>query len=83
MAHNVGIEVASPVEEKLGHSTSALRMRRHRERRRQGSCCVTIELSGYVIDQLIRRRRLSPDERYDRDALRRSLTKYLDYALWG
>ena len=43
---------------------------------------MTIELSGYVIDQLIRRRRLAPDERYDPDALRQSLIKYLDYALW-
>jgi hypothetical protein len=43
---------------------------------------VTIELSGYVIDQLIGRRRLSPEDRYDSDALRRSLTKFLDYALW-
>jgi hypothetical protein len=43
---------------------------------------VTLELSGYIIDQLIRRRRLSPEERYNPDALRRSLTKYLDYAFW-
>ena len=43
---------------------------------------MTIELSGFVIDQLIRRRRLAPNERYDADALRQSLIKYLNYALW-
>ena len=74
--------MSSPVEKEPSLSASALRMRRHRERRRQGSCCVTIELSGYVIDRLIRRRRLAPNERYDPDALRQSLIKYLNYALW-
>jgi hypothetical protein len=77
-----GIAVVSPVENEPSLSASALRMRKHRERRRQGSCCVTIELSGWEIDQLIRRKRLSPDERYDPGALRQSLTKFLRYALW-
>jgi hypothetical protein len=82
MAKDPGTLEASPAETEPSLSASTLRMRRHRERRRQGSCCVTIELSGWEIDQLIRRKRLSPDERYDPDSLRQSLTKFLRYALW-
>jgi hypothetical protein len=74
--------VSSPVEKEPSLAASALRMRRHRERRRQGSCCVTVELSGWEIDELIRRRRISPNERFDPDSLRQSLTKLIRYALW-
>jgi hypothetical protein len=77
-----GIAVTIPSAEEPSLSASALRMRKHRQRRRQGSCCVTVELSGWEIDELIRRRRISPNERFDPDSLRQSLTKLIRYALW-
>jgi hypothetical protein len=65
-----------------GASTAAaLRMRRHRERRRRGLRCLTIELSEAEIDQFIRRKRLAPEDRANPDALRRTLYEFLKYSL--
>jgi hypothetical protein len=77
-----GIEVVSPVEKESTHSASALRMRRHRERRRRGVLCFRIELNENVINELIRRKRLSPDYRANPDAVGQALQRYLDYTMW-
>jgi hypothetical protein len=78
----VGIEVASPVEKESALSASALRMRRHRQRRRRGVLCFRIELTENVINELIRRKRLSPDYRASPNAVGEALQRYLDCHLW-
>jgi hypothetical protein len=57
-------------------------MRRHRERRRKGLRCLTIELREAEIDNFIRRKRLAPQDRANSDAIRRCLYTYLDHTLW-
>ena len=63
-------------------STSAVRMRQHRERRRKRMRCLTIELRNSEIEEFIRRKRLSPEDRDDPKALRRTVHQYLDDTLW-
>jgi hypothetical protein len=74
--------VVSPDAGKQVHSTAAERMRRHRERRREGLRCLTIELCEAQIDAFIRRKQLSPEDRANPDALRRTLYQYLYQILW-
>jgi hypothetical protein len=62
-------------------STAAERMRRHRERRRDGLRCLIIELRETEIDALIRKGMLKADARNDTDALRDALYAHLDCAL--
>ena len=56
-------------------------MRRHRERQRKCLRCLTIELREVEIDQLIRRKRLSPDYRANPNAVGQALERYLDYTM--
>jgi hypothetical protein len=77
-----GAAVLSRVEKEPPHAASALRMRRHRERRRRGVLCFRIELSENMINELIRRKRLSPDYRANPDAVGQALQRYLDYTMW-
>jgi hypothetical protein len=74
--------VTSPAAAKQVHSTAAARMRRHRDRRRRGVLCFRIELTENVINELIRRKRLSPDYRANHDAVGEALQRYLDYTMW-
>jgi hypothetical protein len=62
-------------------STSALRMARHRDRRRKGLRCITIELRESEIEALIRRGWLYHDARADVAALRKALYDFLDNQL--
>jgi hypothetical protein len=77
-----GIAVTSPGAGKQGHSTAAERMCRHRDRRRRGLLCFRIELTENVINELIRRKRLSPDYRANPNAVGEALQRYLDYTMW-
>ena len=54
-------------------SAAAERMRLHRERRRKGLRCVTIELRATEIDVLIRRGLLKSEARNDPNAVREAL----------
>ena len=64
-----------------GHpSPAAGRMRLHRNRRRQGLRCVTVELRETEIDALIRRGLLKAETRNDMYAVRRALYQYLAFA---
>jgi hypothetical protein len=54
-------------------SPGAHRMARHRDRRRKGLRCITIELRETEIDVLIRRGRLARDSRADLAAVRKAL----------
>jgi hypothetical protein len=53
-------------------------MARHRNRRRKGLKCVTIELRDTEIDVLIRRGRLAADSRGDLGAVKSALYSFLD-----
>ena len=59
-------------------SAGALRMARHRNRRRKGLRCVTIELREREIDVLIRRGLLFRNERAAPTAVRKALHRFLD-----
>jgi hypothetical protein len=56
-------------------------MARHRDRRRNGLRCITIELRETEIDALIRRAGLAPDSRTDMAAVRKALYAWFDDAL--
>lgn len=62
-------------------SAAAERMRRHRERRRDGLRCLTIELRETEIDALIRKGTLKADARNDPDSILNALYAHLDHTL--
>ena len=63
------------------YSLAAERMRLHRNRRRQGLRCITVELRETEIDALVRRGLLKAETRNDMYAVRRALYQYLDQTL--
>ena len=65
----------------LVRSAAAERMRLHRERRRKGLRCVTIELRATEIDTLIRRGLLKAEARNNPSAICGALYAYLDRSL--
>ena len=62
-------------------SAAALRMRRHRERRKDGLRCVTIELRETEITALIRKGLLKEDVRGDLLAVKTAFYGFLDRTL--
>ena len=76
------LETAETSPPTIERSAAALRMQRYRARRRKGVRCLLIELREAEIDQFVRRRRLSPGDREDPEALRRTLREYLHDTLW-
>jgi hypothetical protein len=72
----------SPATKELPRSSSAARMGRHRERRRSGLLCFRIELTENVVNELIRRKRLSPDYRANPNAVGEALQRYLEFTMW-
>jgi hypothetical protein len=62
-------------------ATAAERMRRHRERRRDGLRCLTIELRETEIDALIRKELLKSGTRNDPSAIIDALYAFLDRTL--
>jgi hypothetical protein len=62
-------------------SAAAKRMRNHRDRRRQGLRCVTIQLRETEIDVLIQKGLLKPNARNGTYDLRDALHAYLDRTL--
>ncbi len=69
---------AAPTGKGAHRASSADRMRRTRQRRRQGLRCITIELREREIDALIRRKRLSAGDRANLAAIRKALYGFLD-----
>lgn len=65
----------------LRRSPAAERMRRHRERRREGLRCVTIELRETEIDILVQKKLLNADARNDARCVREALYQYFDSTL--
>ena len=62
-------------------AAAAERMRYHRERRREGLRCVTIELRETEVTELIRRKLLDPAARSDLRAIRSAIYLHLDDTL--
>lgn len=68
-------------QKRAGSSPAAERMRRHRERRRDGLRCLNIELRETEIDALIHEGMLKSDTRNDLHAVKEALYAYLDHTL--
>ena len=62
-------------------SLAAERMRRHRQRRRNGLRCLTIELRATEIETLIRKGLLRGETRNDRNAIINALYEFFDHTL--
>ena len=67
--------------EKLAPSAAALRMRRHRERRRDGLRCMTIELRETEVTALVRKGFLNEEARNNRRAVISAFYGFLDRTL--
>jgi len=64
-------------------SHAADRMRRHRQRRRDGLRCSLIELRKTEIDALVSKKLLKQETRNDMNAIFQSLYVFLDRSLGG
>jgi hypothetical protein len=62
-------------------SAAALRMRRHRERRRRAMRCITIELRETEVTALIRKGLLRDDARNNLQAVKKAFYGFLDRTL--
>ena len=62
-------------------TAAAERMRRHRQRRRDGLRCFMIELRETEIDALITKGLLAAENRHDYDSVQAALYAFLDRAL--
>ena len=67
--------------EPASRSAAAERMRRHRQRRRDGLRCLIIELRETEIDELICKGLLKPETRNDTSAIIDALYAHLDHTL--
>ena len=75
MTHDAEFTESTP------RSAAAERMRRHRERRRDGLRCVTIQVRVAEINTLIRNGFLNWEMRNDQIAIRDALYSFLDETL--
>jgi hypothetical protein len=64
-------------------SSAAQRMRRHRERRRRGLFCLTVDLRESEIDALIGASLLQSEMRRNQNAVLKALYAFLDGTLGG
>jgi hypothetical protein len=65
----------------VASSAAAERMRDHRERKRKGLRCFTLEIRAREVDTLVRRGLLEPDARNDAHAVKMALYRHLDKTL--
>jgi hypothetical protein len=70
-----------PTTEPATRTAAAERMRRHRQRRRDGLRCFIIELRETEVDALIRKGLLEAENRRDYDSVQLALYAFLDRAL--
>jgi hypothetical protein len=75
------IAIASAAAEGTVCSPAAERMRRHRERRRDGLRCLTVEIRENEIDALIRMKFLQSEMRNSRNAILDAFYNFLDQKL--
>lgn len=71
----------SSAEGATSPSPSALRMRRHRERRLKGLRCITIQVRDREIDALVRKGLLTPETRNSVREVTMALYRFLDQTL--
>jgi hypothetical protein len=62
-------------------SPGAERMRRHRQRRRDGMRCFQLEIRDTEIDELIRRKLLKEEARNDKQAILDAFYEFLEDSL--
>jgi hypothetical protein len=67
--------------ETLSTNPGAERMRRHRQRRRDGMRCLQLEIRDTEIDELIRRKLLKEEARNNKQAIIDALYEFLEEAL--
>jgi hypothetical protein len=67
--------------ESATRTAAAERMRRHRQRRRDGLRCLGIELRETEIDALVHKRLLKPETRNDTSAIIDALYAHLESTL--
>jgi hypothetical protein len=65
----------------LSTSPGAERMRRHRQRRRDGMRCLQLEIRDTEIDDLIRRKLLKEETRSDKQAILYAFYEFLEGSL--
>jgi hypothetical protein len=65
----------------LSINPGAERMRRHRQRRRDGMRCIQIEIRDTEIDVLIRRKLLKEETRNDKQAIIDALYEFMEDTL--
>lgn len=75
--------VATPIvaNTKVARTRGAERMRRCRQRRRDGLRCYRLELRNDEIETLVRLRLLSPGEQTNRTAVVKAMYAFLDRTL--
>jgi len=81
MVQDADMTPMPPTTMRPGRSAAAERMRLHRERRRQGLRCFTIELRETEIDTLIRKGLLKAETRNDPCAIIDGLYAHLERTL--
>ena len=81
MAQSADMALNPPSTKPAYRSPAAERMRLHRERRRDGLRCLTIELRETEIDALIRKGLLKTEMRNSRDDVLQSIYDFLDQTL--
>jgi hypothetical protein len=62
-------------------SPAAMRMRRSRERRRDGLRCLRVEMRASEIDALVRKGFLKSDARNEQHAVLQGLYRFLEHSL--
>jgi hypothetical protein len=65
----------------MSTNASAERMRRHRQRRRDGMRCLQLEIRETEINELIRRKLLKAETRNDRQSLLDAFYEFLEDTL--
>ena len=75
-----GVSSGAPTD-RAAPSPGAMRMARHRKRRKDGLRCLTIELRESEVDALVRAQRLAPERRGNRTAVKKALYGFLDDTL--
>ena len=81
MTHNAELTVIPPTTEPAARSPAAERMRRFRQRQRQGLRCLTIQLRETEIDALVRKGLLNAEMRNDPIAVSTALYAHFDRTL--
>jgi len=81
MTHDAEMTLTAPTTEPVALSPAAQRMRLHRERRRQGLRCLTIQLRETEVDALIHKGMLNAEMRNDPTAVVEALYEHLERTL--